>query len=134
MKGSALFQGEIITKLRKYIDKIKKSSSQEPLGQFQPNLAQSILGCRGLKFIQMKGPALFQEEIIMKLWKYINEFKKSSFPEPLGQFQPILPQNILGCRGFKFVQMKGSTPFQGEIITKLRKYIDEFKNFLLQNR
>ena len=31
-------------KYRKYIDKIKKSSSPKPLGQFQPNLAQSILG------------------------------------------------------------------------------------------
>ena len=35
-------------------------SSPEPLGQFQPNLAQSILGWRGFKFVQMKGPALFQ--------------------------------------------------------------------------
>ena len=42
------------------------SSSPEPIGQFQPNLAQSILGCRGFKFIQMKDPALFQGEIIMK--------------------------------------------------------------------
>ena len=30
------------------------SSSPEPLGQFQPNLAQSILGWRGFKFVQMK--------------------------------------------------------------------------------
>ena len=29
---------------------------------------------------------------------------------------------------FKFVQMKGYTFFQGEIITKLQKDIDEFKN------
>ena len=36
------------------------SSSPEPLGQFQPNLAQSILGWRGFKFVQMKGAALFQ--------------------------------------------------------------------------
>ena len=42
------------------------SSPPEPLGQFQPNLAQSILGWRGFKFIQMKGPALFQGEIITK--------------------------------------------------------------------
>ena len=31
------------------------SSSPEPLGQFQPNLAQSILGWRGFKFVHMKG-------------------------------------------------------------------------------
>ena len=42
------------------------SSSPEWLGQFQPNLAQSILGWRGFKFVQMKGPALFQGEIITK--------------------------------------------------------------------
>ena len=45
------------------------TSSQEPLGQFQPNLAQSILGWRGFNFVQMKGPALFQGEIIMKYQK-----------------------------------------------------------------
>ena len=42
------------------------TSSQEPLGQFQPKLAQKILGCRGFKFLQMKGPALYQGEIITK--------------------------------------------------------------------
>ena len=30
---------------------IKKTSSPEPLGQFQPNLAQSILGWRRFKFV-----------------------------------------------------------------------------------
>ena len=30
--------------IAKYTDEINKSSSQEPLGQFQTNLAQSILG------------------------------------------------------------------------------------------
>ena len=45
------------------------SSSQEPLGQFQPNLAQSILGWREFKFVQMKGPALFQGEIITQIAK-----------------------------------------------------------------
>ena len=42
------------------------SSSPEPLGQFQPNLAQSILGWRGFKFVQIKGHALLQREIIVK--------------------------------------------------------------------
>ena len=42
------------------------TSSQEPLGQFQPNLAQSILGLREFNIVQMKGPALFQGEIITK--------------------------------------------------------------------
>ena len=41
-------------------------SSQEPLGKFQPNLAQSILGWWIFRFVQMKGPTLFQGEIIRK--------------------------------------------------------------------
>ena len=45
---------------------LKKSSPPEPLGQFQPNLTQSILGWRGFKFVQMKGPALFKGEINTK--------------------------------------------------------------------
>ena len=46
----ALFQGDIITKKRKYMNKILKSSSPEPLSKFQPNLAQSILVWRGFKY------------------------------------------------------------------------------------
>ena len=42
------------------------SSSPEPLGQCQPNLARGILGHRGFKFVQMKGHALFEGEIITK--------------------------------------------------------------------
>ena len=43
-------------------------------------------------------------------------FTFSSYsPEPLGQFQPNSPQNILRWREFKFVQMKGHTLFQWEI-------------------
>ena len=106
MKGPALFQGEIIMKWWKYIDKILKSSSPEPLGQFQPNLAQCIFGWKGFKFVQMKGPTLFQGDIITKWWKYIEEIKKYSSPEPLGQFQPILAQSILGWGEFKLLQMK----------------------------
>ena len=43
VKDHAIFQSEIIMKKRKYIIDIKKSVSAEPLGQLQPNLAQSIL-------------------------------------------------------------------------------------------
>ena len=54
MKGPAFFQGEIITKLQKYIEEFKNSSSAEPLGQFEPNLAQIILGRRAFAFILFK--------------------------------------------------------------------------------
>ena len=52
MKGHALSQGEIITKSQKYISEIQNFSSEEPLGQFQPDLAQSIIEWRELKILQ----------------------------------------------------------------------------------
>ena len=66
------------------------SYSPEPVGQFQPNLAQSILRWRGFKFVQIKGPALFQGEIIMNCENTLTKLKKSFSSEPLGQFQPNL--------------------------------------------
>ena len=68
-EGLALLQAEIITKEQKYIHEINQSSSTEPLGHFQPNLAQSIVGWRGFKFVQMKGSPLFQGEIIREQGK-----------------------------------------------------------------
>ena len=59
--------------------------------------------------------------------------RKSSSPELLGQFQPNLAKSFLGWRGFKFVQMKCFPLFQGEIVKKLLKCIDDYKNLLLQN-
>jgi len=38
---------------------LKKSSSQEPFGQFQPNLAENVLGKWGFRFVQIKGLAPF---------------------------------------------------------------------------
>jgi len=37
--------------------------------------------------------------------------KKSSYQEPLGQFQPNMAGNMLGGWGFRFVQTKGLAPF-----------------------
>ena len=105
------------------------SSSPEPMGQFQPNLAQSILGWRGFKFVYMKGSALFQGEIITKKCKYIDEIKKSSSPEPLGQFQPNLAQCILRWWGLKLFKWKAPPFSRGDW-----KYIDKLKNIILQNR
>jgi len=34
---------------------LKKSSSQEPIGQFQPNLIGNMLGVWGFRFVQIKG-------------------------------------------------------------------------------
>ena len=52
------------------------SSSQEPQGQFQPNLVQSILGWRGFRLIEMKGHAHFQVEIIQKEQNWIDKLLK----------------------------------------------------------
>jgi len=38
---------------------LKKSSSQEPLCQFQPTLAGNMLGGWGFRFVQIKGLAPF---------------------------------------------------------------------------
>jgi len=38
---------------------LKKSSSREPLGQFQPNLTGNMLGWWGFIFVQIQGLAPF---------------------------------------------------------------------------
>jgi len=38
---------------------VKKSSSQEPLGQFQPHVAEIMHGGWGFRFVQVKGQAPF---------------------------------------------------------------------------
>jgi len=38
-----------------YREMLKKSSSQEPIGQYQPNLIGNILGGWGFRFVQIKG-------------------------------------------------------------------------------
>ena len=61
----------------------------------------------------MKGPTLFQGEMIRNYRKYIDE--KSFYPEALGQFLINFEQSIIGLRDFKVVQKKGPAIFQGEI-------------------
>ena len=92
-------------------------------GQFQPNLTQSILRWRGLKFDQMKDHVHFQKEIIAKKRKYIDNLKNPSSAETLGKFQPKLTHSNLSWREFKFVQIKGNINFRN-IIAKCRKYLD----------
>ena len=47
-------KGKQLPNSKNTFTKLKKSSSPEPLSHFQPNMAQSILGLRGFKFLQMK--------------------------------------------------------------------------------
>ena len=59
-------------------------------------------------------------------------FTLSSSHEPLGQFLPHSVQSFIGWREFKFDQIKGPAFFQGEIIAKYWKYIDEILKIFLK--
>ena len=77
------------------------SISKEPLGQFQPNLAQSILG---IQVCSNEGPGLFQPG---------DKYDIAKIHKPY-----ILAQSVLELREFKFVQLKDHALFQGEISKK----------------
>ena len=66
------------------------------MGQFQPNLAQNILGLREVKFVQIKDHFRFQGERITKYWKYIDEILKYSSQKPVGRFKWYMTQSIQG--------------------------------------
>ena len=67
-EGPSPFPREYNNQLEKIhsFDKIWKFSTAELLGQFQPNLSQSICGWREFMLDHIKGPVLFQMEIIKK--------------------------------------------------------------------
>ena len=58
MKEHAFFHVEIITKEWKYIDEIKKSTSPESPGQFQPNLRKAFL-VKEIQVCLYEGPRPF---------------------------------------------------------------------------
>jgi len=61
---------------------IKKNSSQEPLGQFQPNLARNMLVGWAFRFVQIKGLVLFCGPIRGKIRKiFINLLLMNHQPE-----------------------------------------------------
>ena len=92
----------------------------------QSNLAQIILGWLGFKLVQMKGSALFQEEIITKLQKYIDNLRRSSSPEPtkLSTNHPWMKR----IRVFKW-----RTFFKGRKLRNNENILMILKNLLLQN-
>ena len=150
MKGPVLFQGEIIVRQRKYIDKIKKSSSPELLGQFQPNLAQSILLSRtikpistklgtkqpwvkGIQFCPNEGPRHFVRGDNYKIVKIHLRNLKIFFSRTAGPISTNLGTKHPWVKGIQVCSNEGPSLFQDEIIQKQQKYIDEIKKFLLQN-
>ena len=55
------------------------------LDQLRPNLAQSIIRLRGFKFVEMKGHALFQGEIIRIYWNFDDNLKNLLFRNHLAR-------------------------------------------------
>ena len=72
-KGPTLFQGDVNEIAKIHVHSRNKKNTQEPMGQFQPNLIQNILRQMRFNFARMQGFALFQREIRTKDRKYINE-------------------------------------------------------------
>ena len=70
----------------------------------QSHLAWNILRflVNGFQVVQMKANSHFQGEIIMKLWKCINQIKKFSSPESLGQIHPKLGTKHPWLKGIQF--------------------------------
>ena len=66
-----------VVRRRRCRRKLFTFSSPKPLDLFQPNWhKERIIGCRGFKFVQMKGPALFQGEINNEMTKFQNILPK----------------------------------------------------------
>ena len=61
------------------------SSSPESQGIFHPNMAKSILGWMGFKFVQMKGLAFFQGEKNYEMAKIYRRNSKLFFSRTTGQ-------------------------------------------------
>ena len=74
------------------------SSSLKPLGQFQPNLTQSILGWSGLIFFSNGGPCPFarvDNKEIAKIYSF-DKLEKDSSPEPHANFNQKWHKALFG--------------------------------------
>ena len=107
------------------------SSSQEPHSQFQPNLAQSILGWQGFKFDQMKGPVLVQGEIIMKEQKYIDEIKKNVLLQNhMTNFNQTGHKAFLGEGNSSLIKWRAQPFSKGRLLGNNKNTLMKFKNLL----
>ena len=102
-------------------------SSPKPWIKFKSNLLRNILGKRAFKFVQTKGQAIFQVEIVTKQRKYIDGIQKSS-PDALHLFQQQLAQSIFESRGFQFSRIRNiyfpiEDMFLSLIITALQESV-----------
>ena len=120
-KGPRFFQGDILTKKRKYTDETSRTN-----GPSSTKLDTKLPLVVGIQVYSNKEPRSYPRrdnyEISQRKFcqrKYTDKNKNNLlFPEPLGQFQLNLSQSILGCLGLKFVQKKSLAHFWGQIIAK----------------
>ena len=92
------------------------SSSLEPLHQFQPNLAQSILGWIRFNFLKIKGHLnSFSRGDNNKSQNFVDKIKKKILQNPWANINQTWHKAWLG-EGESLVQIKGHLLFQGEKI------------------
>ena len=94
MKGPVFFQGEIITKWWKYIDEIKKIFFSRTTDPISTKLGTKHPWGRRFKFVQIKGPVLFQEEIITNSENTLTKLKKSHHQNYWANFNLSLVRGI----------------------------------------
>jgi len=68
-----------------YREMLKKSSSQEPIGQFQPNLVGIVVGGWGIQICSNKGTGVFWGPVRGKIRKILINIQKSSSHKPLAR-------------------------------------------------
>ena len=108
------------------------------VGQFQPNLAQSILGWRGIKFVQMKGHAPFQRgdnsEIVNIHWKLLKIF----FSRTSGPISTKLGTEHSWVKGIQVCSSQGPCPSprgdNSKIVKLYLKYLKIFCRSLFKWR
>ena len=73
-----------------------KKSSRESLGQLTSKLGTKQSWVKGIQIGSNEGPQPFPRGDNYEIVEYIDEIKKSSSQEPLGQCQQNLAQSIRG--------------------------------------
>ena len=98
-------------------------------GPISTKLCTNHLWVKGTQVFQIKGPALFQWEIITKLRKYIGKFKKSSFSRTPGPILTNLGTNHLWVKGIQVCSNEGPVPFpRGDNYKICKNTITNLKN------
>ena len=114
-EGLQPFSRRIITKKRKYIDNILKSSP-EPQGQFQPILTQSIFGLRKSSSNKRWDTPFFRDRQLRKSGNILTKFKTLLLQNHWANFNQTQHKAALGKGNSSFNHIKNHALFQGEII------------------